>query len=83
MYLVKVFVTLNDSVVDPAGQAVKAAATRMGNAEVSDVRIGKFIELHVDADRERVEQIATELCNNLLVNPNTESFTYEITSETL
>ena len=79
MYLVKVFVTLNDSVVDPAGQAVKAAATRMGNAEVSDVRIGKFIELHVDADRERVEQIATELC----VNPNTESFTYEITSETL
>ncbi len=81
MYLVKIFVTLNDSVVDPAGQAVKAAAARTGKGEVDDVRIGKLIELRIDGDRERAEQITKELCNDLLVNPNTESFTYEIVAE--
>ncbi len=81
MYLVKIAVTLKDSVVDPAGQAVKAAATRMGHGEVSDVRIGKLIELKVDGDLERAEQVTQDLCDALLVNPNTESFTYEIISE--
>ncbi|MEW8975225.1 MAG: phosphoribosylformylglycinamidine synthase subunit PurS, partial [Exiguobacterium sp.] len=45
MYKVKVFVTLRESVLDPQGNAVKHSLHSMNYNEVSDVRIGKYLEL--------------------------------------
>ena len=44
----RVFVTLKRGVLDPQGSAVNRALHAMGYGEVSDVRLGKFIEVTLD-----------------------------------
>ena len=69
-------VTLKKSVLDPQGQVIKEASHSLGFADVSDVRVGKSIELKLetalDADAAR-KQVA-QLCDKLLANPVIEDF---------
>ncbi len=44
----RVYVTLKRGVLDPQGSAVNRALHAMGFGEVSDVRLGKFIEVTID-----------------------------------
>jgi phosphoribosylformylglycinamidine synthase len=71
----KVFVTLKHGVLDPQGQAVQKTLARTGYAEVSAVRIGKYIELEVadGTSKERLE----EMCRRLLANTVIEDFRVE------
>lgn len=78
MYLVKVYVTFADSVVNPAAEATKNAAHRLGFTNVEELAIGKFIELQVAKGEEPIETTVEALCQGLLANPNTETYTYEI-----
>lgn len=78
MYLVKVYVTFANSVVNPAAEATKAAAQSMGYKDVEGVRIGKFIELQIAKSDTPVEETVESLCKSLLANPNTEDYSYEI-----
>lgn len=74
-----VYVTLKQEVLDPQGDAVRRALGTLGFEGVRSVRIGKFIELEVDAkDRPRVEQDLRAMCQKLLVNPVIEDFRFEI-----
>ena len=55
--------------LDPAGKAVASALQRKGNTEISNVRIGKRIELHYtntpsDAEVEAAKQIAADFLSN-------------------
>jgi phosphoribosylformylglycinamidine synthase len=55
--------------LDPAGKAVASALQRKGNTEISNVRIGKRIELHytntpTDAEVEAAKQIAADFLSN-------------------
>jgi phosphoribosylformylglycinamidine synthase len=55
--------------LDPAGKAVANALQRKGNTEISNVRIGKRIELHyantpTDAEVEAAKQIAADFLSN-------------------
>jgi phosphoribosylformylglycinamidine synthase len=55
--------------LDPAGKAVASALQRKGNTEISNVRIGKRIELHytntpTDAEVESAKQIAADFLSN-------------------
>ena len=55
--------------LDPAGKAVANALQRKGHAEISNVRIGKRIELHyattpTAADIEAAKQIAADFLSN-------------------
>ena len=55
--------------LDPAGKAVANALQRKGNAGITNVRIGKRIELHyantpTDADLEAAKQIAADFLSN-------------------
>lgn len=55
--------------LDPAGKAVANALQRKGNAEITNVRIGKRIELHyestpTDKDIEVAKQIAADFLSN-------------------
>lgn len=68
----RVVVTLKRSVLDPQGQAVGRALSALGFGGVSDVRLGKLIELDLaDEDparaRERVEQMCQKLLANLVI----------------
>ena len=55
--------------LDPAGKAVASALQRKGNTEISNVRIGKRIELHytntpTDAEVKAAKQIAADFLSN-------------------
>jgi phosphoribosylformylglycinamidine synthase subunit PurS len=76
---VKIFVSLKNGVLDPQGKAVEQSLHTLGYKEVQDVRMGKFVELNLQADsREAAEGRIREMCDRLLANPVIENFYYEI-----
>jgi phosphoribosylformylglycinamidine synthase len=75
-----VYVTLKTSVLDPQGQTIQNALRKIGFADVTAVRQGKFFELSLadglatEAARAEVERIAREVLTNTVI----EEFTYRI-----
>ena len=79
MYLAKVYVTLKPTVNDPQGITVLGGLKNMGYDTVSEVRVGKFLEIRIDeTERGRAESIANELCEKLLANPVIEQYSVEL-----
>ncbi len=86
MYKALVNVTLRPSILDPHGKATHHALTQLGFDAVHDVRIGKHIELNIDAHTvEEAEVVARQACEKLLANPVMEDFSIviEIVIETV
>ena len=76
---VKIFVSLKDGVLDPQGKAVERSLHTLGYKEVQDVRMGKYIEIDIDASsREVAEARVREMCDKLLSNPVIEDYRFEI-----
>lgn len=76
MYNVSVIITLRESILDPQGKTTLHALNNLGLDQVEDVRMGKYISLHVDADSEEdAESISREACKKLLANAVMEDFT--------
>ncbi|WP_028778363.1 phosphoribosylformylglycinamidine synthase subunit PurS [Shimazuella kribbensis] len=79
MYKATIFVTLKESVLDPQGVAVKGSLHTMGYSEVSDVRIGKRLEVSLDASSQAAaEEAVTLMCQKLFSNPVIEDFRFEL-----
>jgi phosphoribosylformylglycinamidine synthase PurS subunit len=76
----RVFVTLKRGVLDPQGSAVSRALHALGYAEVSDVRLGKLIEVTIDANVPEAEERARldEMCKKLLANTVIEDYRIEL-----
>lgn len=76
----KVYVTLKKGVLDPQGKAVMGALKSMDFGEVSDVRVGKFMELELDGakTKEEEEQRLKVMCEKLLANTVIENYRIEI-----
>lgn len=78
-WLAKVYVTLKGSVLDPQGTAVTHALHALSYRAVEDVRIGKYMEVRLDAgSREQADELVRGMCGRLLANPVIETYTYEI-----
>ncbi len=75
MSRVAVTVMPRQGVLDPQGQAVHGALERLGFSGVSDVRVGKRIEIEIDAP-DPVEA-AEEMCDRLLANALIEDYSVE------
>ena len=76
-----VTVTLKKGILDPQGKAVRDALASMGEGNVSEVRIGKRIEVTVDESDESTAKAAVEkMCDRLLANPVTEDYDIELKS---
>lgn len=61
--------------LDPKGKAVAGSMKNLELNVIKDVRIGKHIQLHIEADSEAsAKKIAEEACKKLLANPIMESF---------
>lgn len=61
--------------LDPQGKAVMGGLRNLGLQSVSDVRIGKTIQLQIEAkSTEQAKQIAEEAGKKLLANPVMEYF---------
>jgi phosphoribosylformylglycinamidine synthase subunit PurS len=61
--------------LDPQGKAIHHALTALGFAGIQDVRVGRGIDLEIEAgsEAEALER-ATEMCRKLLANPVTEDY---------
>ena len=70
----KVIITPKRAVLDPQGKTVQTALEHMGCAGVREERIGKYIEIEMDGDRETVEAKLSEYADKFLANPNIEDY---------
>ena len=78
-YQARVLVRLRPSVLDPAGEATRSAAERLGVEGISKLRIGKAVELEVDApDAEEARRRLEVLSDRLLANPVIEDWSLEL-----
>ncbi|WP_027480819.1 phosphoribosylformylglycinamidine synthase subunit PurS [Deinococcus pimensis] len=78
-YLVRVFVSLKPSILDPQGRTVERALDHLGHTNVTGVRVGKLVEMTLSGEREAVEAQARELATTVLSNPVMEDARVEIT----
>jgi phosphoribosylformylglycinamidine synthase subunit PurS len=79
---VKIFVSLKNGVLDPQGNAIERSLHSIGYEEVHDVRVGKYLELDVDApSRAAAELRVREMCDKLLANTVIEDYRFEISPE--
>ena len=74
----RVLVRLRPGIMDVQGAAVQRALVGLGFGDLRDVRVGKVVEVEVDAPnaaaaRARVD----EMCTKLLANPVLEDYTVE------
>ena len=74
-YEVVVDVMLKPEILDPAGQAVVNALPALGLPPVEGLRIGKHVQLSVDApDEDDALAQGTRMAEVLLANPVIEDF---------
>ena len=72
-----VLVRPKPGILDPQGQAVESSLRHLGFA-VAEARVGKLVELEVDADDETQARTQLErMCEQLLANPLIESYEIE------
>ncbi len=75
-------VRLRPSVLDPAGEATKSAAIKLGIKGLTKLRIGKSIDLEIEAlTKEEAQSKVEMLSDRLLANPVIEDWSLEIFSE--
>lgn len=78
-FLVSVRVMPREGLLDPQGQAVEHALHELEFEGTSAVRIGRAIEMALEApDESAAQDRAREMCQRLLANPVTEDFTIEV-----
>ncbi|MGF1670448.1 MAG: phosphoribosylformylglycinamidine synthase subunit PurS [Balneolaceae bacterium] len=79
MYKAKVNVTLRKSILDPKGKAAFHALHNLGLNKIDNVRIGKLIELDINAkDEKEAKELADKACAKLLANEVMEDYKIEI-----
>ena len=79
LFQARVLVRLRPSVLDPAGEAARGAAERLGVEGISKLRIGKAVEIELDASDEAEARRRLELLSDrLLSNPVIEDWTLEL-----
>ena len=75
IFTVQVKVMPLKDLLDPQGKAVMGGLQNLGIKDVADVRIGKHIDLQIEANtKEEALQSAEEATKKLLANPVMEYF---------
>ena len=76
----RVFVSLKRTVLDPQGQAVRAALAGLGYAAISEVRQGKFFDLTISdgTSREQARTDVETVAQEVLANPVIEEYRVEL-----
>jgi len=75
----KIIITPKKAVLDPQGKTVRSALAHIGYTGISDVRVGKYLEVELDGtDREGARKAIDEACHKILSNPVIEDYRFEI-----
>lgn len=79
MFKALIHITLKKSILDPQGNATKKGLEHLGFSEVKDVRVGKYLEVTLEAsNKTEAEDKVLEMCKQLLANLVVEDFEYEL-----
>ncbi len=79
MFKANVYVTLKEGVLDPQGEAVRKSLHVLNYQGVEAVRMGKFIEVWLEAaDESAARRQVEEMSDKLLANPIIEDFRVEM-----
>lgn len=79
MYNARVKIMPLKELLDPQGKAVLGGLKTLGLASINDVRVGKQIDMQIEAStKEEAHQIATEAAVKLLANQVMETFEVSI-----
>src|SRR5690242_16785020 len=80
--IARVIVTPKAVVNDPQGLTVKQGLASLGFREVTDVRVGKYIEVNLEgASEHEARRRVEEMCRQLLANHVIEDFHFELEPE--
>ena len=80
--IARVIVVPKPVVNDPQGLTVKQGLASLGFREVTDVRIGKYIEVNLEGSSEHeARRRVEEMCRQLLANHVIEDFQFDIEQE--
>ena len=75
----RVLVRLRPSVLDPAGEAARGAASRLGVEGISKLRIGKAVDVELEAaDANDAQKQLELLSDRLFANPVIEDWSLEL-----
>jgi phosphoribosylformylglycinamidine synthase len=81
-YTFEVLVRLRPGLLDPQGKAVEGSLPAMGWTNVSGVRVGRHVELTIEAEDEAAARAQVqEMARRLLSNPVIEDFQVLAASE--
>ncbi len=79
MYQSTITITLRPSILDVQGKAVELGIHTLGLNQVENVRIGKSIQMNVQAATEaEARRITEEACKKLLANSVMEDFSFTV-----
>ncbi|MBI4635146.1 MAG: phosphoribosylformylglycinamidine synthase subunit PurS [Candidatus Rokubacteria bacterium] len=74
----RVLVRLKPGILDVQGAAVQRALAGLGFSELSTLRVGKVIEVELEApSADQARARVDEMCRKLLANPILEDYTIE------
>jgi phosphoribosylformylglycinamidine synthase subunit PurS len=75
MIQVHIRIMPKSTILDPQGQTVLHALESLGFDQASACRVGKFVTLDFpDMPMDKLEDEVAQVCQRLLVNPNTETW---------
>ena len=74
-----VYITLKSGLLDAQGKTVKDALDALGFKGVTDVRMGKYLQIELNSGRPPAAKREVErMCKKLLANPVIETYHIEI-----
>ena len=77
MFRSKINISLRKSILDPQGKTIKHSLESLGFKDIQDLRMGKYIEMNIDAkDKADAEKQTKEACEKLLVNSVMEDYDF-------
>lgn len=78
-FLAKINIMPLKNLLDPQGKAVKNTLHELNYTNISSVRIGKHINIELDAKTENeAKDMAEKICSQVLSNQIMETFSIEI-----
>ncbi|MBI3019044.1 MAG: phosphoribosylformylglycinamidine synthase subunit PurS [Deltaproteobacteria bacterium] len=81
--MARIYITLKEGVLDPQGKIVQKSLQSIGFKEVSDVRVGKYIEVTLpdSLSKAEAEKKLEQMCKQLLANTIIENYSFNIVAK--
>lgn len=78
-FIAEIDVMPHKALLDPQGKAVSGSMKNIGLPKVGNVRIGKHIQLEVEAAGEiEAREMVEKACKELLANPIMEGYSFTL-----